>query len=135
LRAGRLRSDKRDINKKQKIPSRIFPKIEYNTPVFAFCGCFGRDLLKKEDLNKEMDNNYFVDSKKLSKEALAKKHELENNPASRADIMAYLPGMEQIDSDIASNSQNKGLILLRASCPRSRKVLQNKELIFNKLFS
>jgi 2-iminoacetate synthase len=38
-----------------------------------------------------MDNNYFVDSAKLSKEALAKKHELETNPASRADIMAYLP--------------------------------------------
>ena len=49
-----------------------------------------------------MDNNYFVDSKKLSKEALAKKHELETNPAARADIMEYLPGMEKIDSDIAS---------------------------------
>ena len=47
-RVGLQRSDKRDINKKQKIPSRIFPKIEYNTPVFAFCGGFGRDLLKKE---------------------------------------------------------------------------------------
>ena len=49
-----------------------------------------------------MDNNYFIDSAKLSKEALAKKHELENNPASRADIMAYLPGMEKIDSDISA---------------------------------
>ena len=57
--------------------------------------------MNKESKHK-MDNNYFVDSAKLSKEALAKKHELETNPAARADIMAYLPGMEKIDSDISA---------------------------------
>jgi len=47
-----------------------------------------------------MDNQYFVDSEFLSPAALARKHELESNPAARADIMAYLPGMQVIESDI-----------------------------------
>jgi len=47
-----------------------------------------------------MANQFYVDSEFLSAEALAKKHELENNPASRRDIMEYLPGMEVISSDI-----------------------------------
>ena len=47
-----------------------------------------------------MENHFYVDSEFLSPEALAKKHELENNPASRKDIMEYLPGMEVISSDI-----------------------------------
>ncbi len=46
------------------------------------------------------DRIYFIDSDTLPPEALAKKHRLENDPSSRADIMAYLPGMEVIDSDI-----------------------------------
>ena len=46
-----------------------------------------------------MPNQFFVDSEFLSPAALARKHELENNPASRTDIMAYLPGMEVIQSD------------------------------------
>ena len=41
-----------------------------------------------------------MDSPLLSPAALEKKHRLENDPASRADHMAYLPGMEQIDSSI-----------------------------------
>lgn len=46
------------------------------------------------------ENQFFVDSDKLSAKALEKKHRLENDPSSRADHMAYLPGMEQISSDI-----------------------------------
>ena len=47
-----------------------------------------------------MDNNYFVDSDKLSEAALEKKHRLENDPSSRTDHMKYMEGMEQISSDI-----------------------------------
>lgn len=47
-----------------------------------------------------MENNFFIDSEFLSKEALERKHELENNPASRKNHMEYLPGMEVIKSDI-----------------------------------
>lgn len=47
-----------------------------------------------------MDNNYFVDSDKLSEAALQKKHRLENDPSSRTDHMSYMEGMEQISSDI-----------------------------------
>ena len=46
-----------------------------------------------------MPNQFFVDSEFLTPAMLARKHELENNPASRKDIMAYLPGMEVIQSD------------------------------------
>ncbi len=46
-----------------------------------------------------MPNQFFVDSEFLSPSALKRKHELENNPASRTDIMTYLPGMEVIKSD------------------------------------
>ncbi|MBQ3392536.1 MAG: 2-iminoacetate synthase ThiH [Lachnospiraceae bacterium] len=47
-----------------------------------------------------MENQFYVDSKYLSPEALARKHRLETDPSSRADHMAYLPGMEVISSDV-----------------------------------
>ena len=47
-----------------------------------------------------MENQYFVDSEYLSTEALEKKHRLENDPGSRRNHMEYLPGMEQIESDV-----------------------------------
>lgn len=47
-----------------------------------------------------MDNDYFIDSEYLSPEALKKKHSLETDPSSRKNHMEYLPGMEQIKSDI-----------------------------------
>lgn len=47
-----------------------------------------------------MKNQFFIDSEHLSPEAIAKKHCLENDPASRSDHMAYMPGMEVIESDI-----------------------------------
>ena len=46
------------------------------------------------------DRIYFIDSDTLPPEALAKKHRLENDPSSRADIMTYLPGLEVLDSDL-----------------------------------
>ncbi len=47
-----------------------------------------------------MDNRFFVDGAHLSPAALEKKHRLENAPASRTNHMAYMDGMEQIQSDI-----------------------------------
>ncbi|MDO5344697.1 MAG: 2-iminoacetate synthase ThiH [Lachnospiraceae bacterium] len=46
------------------------------------------------------ENQFFVDSDRLGETALAKKHRLENDPSSRTDHMKYMPGMEQISSDI-----------------------------------
>ncbi len=47
-----------------------------------------------------MENQFFVDSKHLSPEALCKKHKLETDPSSRSNHMEYLPGMEKIESDV-----------------------------------
>ena len=47
-----------------------------------------------------MENQFFVDSEFLSESALKKKHLLETDPSSRSNHMEYLPGMEQINSDI-----------------------------------
>ena len=47
-----------------------------------------------------MENQFFVDSEYLSPEALSRKHQLETDPASRTDHMAYLPGMERISSGV-----------------------------------
>ena len=46
------------------------------------------------------ENQFFIDSKNLSKESLERKHRLENDPSSRANHMDYLEGMEVISSDI-----------------------------------
>ena len=46
------------------------------------------------------ENQFFVDAVHLTEEALAKKHRLETDPSFRRDHMAYLPGMEQIESDV-----------------------------------
>lgn len=47
-----------------------------------------------------MENNYFVDSDKLSPEALEKKHRIETDKSFRTNHMEYLPDMERIESDI-----------------------------------
>ena len=47
-----------------------------------------------------MENKFFVDGAYLSPEALAKKHEIERNPAARKNHMEYLPGMEIIKSEV-----------------------------------
>ncbi len=47
-----------------------------------------------------MENQYYVDSEYLSEEALKRKHELENCKEKRCNHMEYMPGMEQIRSDV-----------------------------------
>lgn len=47
-----------------------------------------------------MDNEYIINSGKLSDSALRRKNELENDPSSRTDHMQYMEGQEQINSDI-----------------------------------
>jgi len=47
-----------------------------------------------------MENQFFVDSERLSPDALAIKHRLENDPSCRKSHMEYLPGMEVIKSDV-----------------------------------
>lgn len=47
-----------------------------------------------------MDNEYIINSGKLSDSALRRKNELENDPSSRTDHMKYIEGQEQINSDI-----------------------------------
>ncbi len=49
---------------------------------------------------RKVENSFFVDSDFLSETALKKKHELENNPASRTNHMEYMEGMEIIESDV-----------------------------------
>ena len=46
------------------------------------------------------ENQFFIDSDKLGEAALAKQHALEQDPSSRTDHMAYMPGMERISSDV-----------------------------------
>ena len=46
------------------------------------------------------ENSFFIDSAKLSKEALEKKHRLETDPSARTDPMKYAAGMERIASDV-----------------------------------
>lgn len=45
-------------------------------------------------------NQFFVDSDKLSGAALAHKHLIENDPSARTDHMEYMEGMERISSGI-----------------------------------
>lgn len=46
------------------------------------------------------ENQFFVDSDKLSEKALENKHRLESDPSYRTNHMEYMEGMEQIESDI-----------------------------------
>ena len=46
------------------------------------------------------ENQFFVDSDKLSEKELENKHRLENDPSYRTNHMEYMEGMEQIESDI-----------------------------------
>ncbi|MDE5885597.1 MAG: 2-iminoacetate synthase ThiH [Oscillospiraceae bacterium] len=49
---------------------------------------------------KQQENQFLIDSEALSAKALQKKHELENHPESRTNLLAYQSGQEQIQSDI-----------------------------------
>ena len=50
-----------------------------------------------------MENQFYVDSKHLSKEVLIKKHRLETEPSFRTNHMEYMKGMEIIESDVCSS--------------------------------
>lgn len=56
------------------------------------------------------ENQFFVDSDKLSAQALERKHRLENDPSARTDFMQYMDGMERISSDVMEQvlSQMRG---------------------------
>ncbi|HIR24624.1 MAG TPA: 2-iminoacetate synthase ThiH [Candidatus Egerieimonas faecigallinarum] len=66
-----------------------------------------------------MENQFFIDSRELSGEALIRKHRLENDPGFRKNHMEYLPGMERISSDVCEkvmaqmNSYNPELYTAR----------------------
>ena len=49
-----------------------------------------------------MENQFFIDSEHLPPQALERKHRLETDPTLRSNHMEYMPGMEQISSDIRS---------------------------------
>lgn len=50
-----------------------------------------------------MANQFLTDESHLSPEAREKKHRLESDPAARKNHMAYLEGMEKIESDVSEN--------------------------------
>ncbi len=45
-------------------------------------------------------NDFLIDSEHLGPVALERKHRVESDPSARADHMAYLPGMDQVDPTI-----------------------------------
>lgn len=49
-----------------------------------------------------MENDFLIDSAKLSEAALAKKHRLESDPTCRTNHMEYMEGMEVLESDVCS---------------------------------
>ena len=51
-------------------------------------------------MEQKKENDFFIDSQKLSEKALEKKHRLEQDPSCRTDPMEYFPDMEQIHSDV-----------------------------------
>ncbi len=75
-----------------------------------------------------MENQYFVDAKNLSQEALAKKHTLESDPTSRSNHMEYLSGMEKIESDICEKvmSQMKSYDYARYTAQDVRAALEHE---------
>ena len=50
-----------------------------------------------------MENQFFVDSEYLSPKALENKHRLQTDPSFLKNQMEYLPGMDQIESDVCKN--------------------------------
>lgn len=50
-----------------------------------------------------MENQFLIDSDKLSPAALEKKHKLENDRSYRTNHMEYMEGMEIINSDVCEN--------------------------------
>ena len=50
-----------------------------------------------------MENHFLIDSDELSEAGLERKHRIENDPSFRTDHMAYLPGMDVIESNVCKN--------------------------------
>lgn len=75
-----------------------------------------------------MENQFFVDSEFLSPEALEKKHRLETDPSSRISHMEYLPGMEQIKSDVCEKviSQMKAFDYDKYTAKDVKEALEHK---------
>ena len=75
-----------------------------------------------------MENQFFVDSEHLSEAALEKKHRLETDPSSRTNHMEYMPGMEQISSDICEQvlSQMKEYDYSRYTAKEVRAALEHE---------
>ena len=60
----------------------------------------GRAASPRRPQNEPKRSDLIFDADGLSPAALARKHQLERDPSCRTDPMAYLPGMEVIDSDL-----------------------------------
>lgn len=75
-----------------------------------------------------MENQFFVDSEHLSESALEKKHRLETDPSFRTNHMEYMPGMEQISSDICEQvmSQMKEYDYNRYTAKEVRAALEHE---------
>lgn len=58
------------------------------------------EIIMETNSTQKKENSFYVDSDKLSEQALKRKHQLENDPSSRTDPFEYMPGMEHIKSDI-----------------------------------
>ena len=58
------------------------------------------------------ENQFFVDSDKLSEKALEKKHRLENDPSVRSNFMEYQDGMEQISSDVMEKYYHRWTLMI-----------------------
>ena len=54
-----------------------------------------------------MENQFFIDSGHLSPKALEKETPSGTDPAFRKNHMEYLPGMEQIESDVCEKVLNQ----------------------------
>lgn len=54
-----------------------------------------------------MENQFFIQSDHLSPAALEKKQLLETDPSVRTNPMAYLPGMEKIESDVCGRVMDR----------------------------
>ena len=63
----------------------------------------------------QQENQFFIDSEFLSPQALAKKHRLETDPASRKSHLEYLSGMEVLHSEVMEKvlSQYFSVLTLR----------------------
>ena len=75
-----------------------------------------------------MENQFLVDSEYLAKETLEKKHRLETDPSVRTNHMEYMPGMEQISSDICEQvmSQMKEYDYSRYTAKEVRAALEHE---------